>query len=113
MVPYCESLEFTESVMTAYFSGKLAPYKLEEYGTIVLGCTHYPFYKHILAKLLPQHTRIVDGSAGTVKRLKEILISHSMLSDAGSSDITFMCSNSDAAYIAKMKQALAYYQQQN
>jgi glutamate racemase len=113
LVPYCESLQFDERIMTDYFRTKLALYDWAEYGTIVLGCTHYPFYKTILARLLPSHIQIVDGSAGTVKRLNEILLKHSMLNDQGSTDITFKCSNDDTAYIAKMKQAYTFYRHNN
>jgi glutamate racemase len=72
----------------------------------VLGCTHYPFYKRILAELLPANTRIVDGSRGTVKRLRDMLVYGSLLNEYGQGDVNFLCTSHDESYINKMK--LAY-----
>jgi glutamate racemase len=110
LVQMCESLNFDEDFVQEYFRTELSPYHLEDYGTIVLGCTHYPFYKTILAKLVPDHLRIIDGSKGTVKRLHEQLIGRSLLSDSGHGDVKFMCSGKEEVYISKMKRALPLYE---
>jgi len=44
-----------------------------EVAAVVLGCTHYPFVKRELAKLLGEEIPIIDGSIGTVKYLKKRL----------------------------------------
>ncbi len=49
LVRYCENLQFDKEVMAQYFREKLADYNLDDYGIIVLGCTHYPFYKKCAA----------------------------------------------------------------
>lgn len=110
LVQYCEALNFDEAFLTNYFLTQLSPYVLEDYGTLVLGCTHYPFYKQLLTKLLPAHINIIDGSKGTVKRLHELLITHSIQSDSGHADVEWMCSRVDEAYISKMQAALRGYQ---
>jgi glutamate racemase len=46
---------------------------LGDYGTVVLGCTHFPFYKDSFRKLLPEGVDIIDGSCGTVRNLRRIL----------------------------------------
>ncbi|WP_145328871.1 glutamate racemase [Paenibacillus xylanexedens] len=73
LVEWCEQLEFDPVKITAYFRSKLAGLDLEQYGTVVMGCTHYPFYTAMLRKVLPDHIRIVDGSAGTVSHLSQRL----------------------------------------
>lgn len=111
LVPYCEALQFDEAVLADYFRRQFEPYDLNEYGTLVLGCTHYPFYRQLLAKLVPPHISIIDGSRGTVRRLRELLSAHSLLNDTGSGDagVQWMCSGRDGEYIRKMQQALELY----
>ncbi|QHW30628.1 glutamate racemase [Paenibacillus rhizovicinus] len=111
LVEYCERLQFDEEIMKGYFLGKLADYDLDHYGIIVLGCTHYPYYTNILRDLLPPHIGIVNGNAGTVKRLAAQLNRFGIGEGGGSGDVRFMCSGDDSAYTAKMEIALAYIQE--
>lgn len=113
LVVYCESLEFDQKIMSDYFNDKFAGYDLDEYGTLVLGCTHFPFYKHILRKILPSHIEIIDGSAGTVRRLAHILHESGKAGIHGNANIRFLCSSQNAEYIEKMKKAYDLYNQIN
>ena len=49
--------------------------------SIVLGCTHYPFIKNELVKIVGEKTIIIDGSIGTVNQLKRQLISNNLLNE--------------------------------
>ncbi|MNW43191.1 Glutamate racemase 2 [compost metagenome] len=106
LVEFCEALNFDNNVINDYFLKKLENYDLNEYGTVVLGCTHYPFYKRFLMKLLPKHIQIVDGSKGTIKRLTQILNANSICNLSGKHDVKFLCSNHSEEYLKKMKTAL-------
>ncbi|GGG14401.1 glutamate racemase [Paenibacillus abyssi] len=108
LVVYCEALQFDKQIMGAYFRDKLSRYDLNDYGIVVLGCTHYPFYKDILREILPPHIQIVDGNAGTVRRLSALLNRYGIPEGGGSAKVRFMCSGGDPAYIDKMQTALAY-----
>jgi glutamate racemase len=105
LVHYCEALQFDPAVMTDYFHSKLAGYDLEQYGIIVLGCTHYPFYKDILRAMLPPHIEIVDGNVGTVKRLSALVSRYGLT--GGNGRVRFMCTGNEPAYMDKMQTALA------
>ncbi|MWC29717.1 glutamate racemase [Paenibacillus sp. MMS18-CY102] len=107
LVRYCESLQFDPQVMEEYFRTQLAPYNLDEYGIFVLGCTHYPFYTNILRAMLPPHIQIVDGNAGTVRRLSALL-NRFGIEGRGHGHVEFMCTGNEPAYIDKMQTALAY-----
>lgn len=113
LVEFCESLNFDHNVIADYFNRKLAGMDLSLYGTVVLGCTHYPFYKNILRNLLPAHIRIVDGSVGTIHRLSQILSDMDMLNSDGGSHPKFLCSSNDHHYIHKMEKALEIYRTMN
>jgi glutamate racemase len=106
LVDYCEALQFDPNLMGEYFREKLAPYDLNEYGIVVLGCTHYPFYTAILRDILPPHIGIVDGSVGTVKRLTAMLHRYGIAGGRGSGEVRFMCTSDDTAYLDKMRTAL-------
>jgi len=108
LVRYCEALQFEGEEIERYFREKLAGRRLEEYGTIVLGCTHFPFYRGTLRKLLPPHIRIIDGSEGTVRRLLEV----AGVPDANKQgSLRFLSSDGDEKYVLKLKTALGLYQE--
>lgn len=110
LVEFCEDLNLDSEMIMDYFERKLSQYDLSTYGTIVLGCTHYPFYKDILKKQIPKHIHIIDGSKGTVNRLKEVLNNNNELNTQGQTKTTFMCSSNDLDYVQKMEKALEIFQ---
>ncbi|MGG4345799.1 glutamate racemase [Paenibacillus lautus] len=111
LVEHCEALNFDQKVMNAYFTKQFESFDMNEYGTIVLGCTHYPFYKRILSDLLPDHIRIIDGSKGTVNRLIQVLSDKDLLSSSGSQDVKLLNSSQSMEYTEKMKKALSIYRE--
>lgn len=62
-----------------YLEDRFSIFDKEYISSIVLGCTHYPFIKGTLKKVLNNDIPIIDGSEGTAKQLKMQLISHSLL----------------------------------
>lgn len=73
LVEFAENYEFREKIVLPYLETQLHNFDMENYETIVLGCTHFPFYKDIFKKLLPASISIIDGNLGTVLNLKKIL----------------------------------------
>ncbi|MBB3114602.1 glutamate racemase [Paenibacillus phyllosphaerae] len=110
LVQFCEELCFDQATIRAYFEEKLSAFDLRAYGTLVLGCTHFPFYRELLREFLPGHIQLVDGSKGTVNRLVEVLAAERLLESGGQGEVRYQCSSGDEAYIARMKRALAIYQ---
>lgn len=52
-----------------YFGG----YDLPSIDSVVLGCTHFVFYRDYFRELLPSTTAIIDGNRGTVRHLGMVL----------------------------------------
>ncbi len=73
LVELVESGVVEGTIVNSYLKNKLKPYLDEPISSIVLGCTHYPFIRNELEKILSTDTAIIDGSAGTVKQLKRQL----------------------------------------
>lgn len=73
LVQFAEKQDFTSKDVEDYIKKQLKDYNLKEYSELVLGCTHFPFFKYILSKVLPKGIQIIDGSVGVANRLKSVL----------------------------------------
>lgn len=73
LVEYAESFNFDKKVLSAYFEEKFKAYDLTKYNSLVLGCTHFVYFKEILKEILPEHMSIYDGNEGTIRHIKELL----------------------------------------
>ena len=62
-----------------YFDG----YDLPSIDSVVLGCTHFVFYRDYFRELLPSTTAIIDGNRGTVRHLGMVLESLGKLAPEG------------------------------
>ena len=69
LVEFAQDLEFDSPAVRAYLRGELAKFELERLGSLVLGCTHFNYFKDVLREILPSHVRIIDGIDGTLNRL--------------------------------------------
>ena len=79
LVRFAENEDFSSTEVENYIRNQLKEYNLEEYSELVLGCTHFPFFKDILLKIFPKGTQIIDGSTGVANRLKDVLSEKELL----------------------------------
>lgn len=73
LVSFAERLEFRSPAVRTYLEKELAPYDLEAYSSLVLGCTHFNYFKETLREIFPAHVSLLDGNAGTVREVKRQL----------------------------------------
>lgn len=73
LVMFAERFEFKADKIIPYLIRKLASLDLSQYGAVVLGCTHFLFFKKFMEKVLPPDIQIIDGNLGTVNNLKNKL----------------------------------------
>lgn len=73
LVQYAEQFEFNEEKIVPYLRKELAQLNLERYSTVVLGCTHFPYFEDSLRKVFPPGVKFVSGSRGTARHLKQLL----------------------------------------
>ena len=69
LVEFAERQEFKLSAVEEYLRGELGSYDLGKFSSLVLGCTHFNYFKDTLREILPPHMKILDGNAGTVNEL--------------------------------------------
>lgn len=69
LVDFAERQEFNSEAVTNYLREKFAPYNFNEYSSLILGCTHFNYFKDTMRQLLPENVHFVDGNEGTLKEL--------------------------------------------
>ena len=70
LVRFAEAGVFEGEEVSKYLSDCFSGYELEKYSSIVLGCTHFNYFKEAIGKVCSGHElRFVDGIEGTVKWL--------------------------------------------
>lgn len=69
LVTFAEKFDFNSTNVQFYLQTKLAHVKFEEYETIVLGCTHFLYYKRQIQEITGNKIEIIDGNKGTINNL--------------------------------------------
>ena len=62
--------------------------------TIILGCTHYPFLKPLLAQMLPSSIILIDTGAAVARQLQRLLADRDLLAVGHAADTQFWTSGS-------------------
>lgn len=81
LMDFVERGELSSQELTTYLYEKLEPYLKDGIDAIVLGCTHYPFVKPVIRKIVGDKTNILDGSLGTANELKRQLLKKNLLTN--------------------------------
>lgn len=79
LVEFIENGKLEGEEIETYLRDKLDIYINDKISSIVLGCTHYPFIKNSLYKILGNDVLIIDGGLGTAKELKRRLENKDLL----------------------------------
>lgn len=108
LVTLAEQLVFEGQRVEECLQAKLAEFDLGKYGTVVLGCTHFPLFKDTFAKLLPDGVDIIDGARGTVRHLKQTLEAKRLLG-SGSGQLEFFSSGDTESDRKRFEKAFSYY----
>ena len=69
LVDFAERQDFNSNAVTDYLREQFKPYDLTKFSSLVLGCTHFNYFKDTMRELLPNNISFVDGNEGTLKEL--------------------------------------------
>ena len=69
LVDFAERQEFNSAAVENYLREEFGGYDFKNFSSIVLGCTHFNYFKDTMRKILPAHVKILDGNEGTVNHL--------------------------------------------
>ncbi|MCI5628348.1 MAG: glutamate racemase, partial [Clostridium sp.] len=68
--------------------------------SVVLGCTHFVFYRDYMEKILDHNIKIIDGNKGTTNHLKDVLRERNELRDENEEgSVTIYNSSEDKRFI--------------
>ncbi len=89
LVEFVEKGDFGSPELMDYLMNSLAPYFTEtgRVGAVVLGCTHFPFLRSAISRVLPADVPIYDGGAGTARQTKRCLEREDRLRTVGAGHI--------------------------
>jgi len=73
LVRFAEERVFDSKRLDRYLQKKFEKIEWNKYKAVVLGCTHFLFYKEHLNSLIPKHIEIIDGNQGTINRMLQLL----------------------------------------
>lgn len=79
LVMFAEKMVFDTFFIKDYILEKFSSLDLSQYESIVLGCTHFIFYKNIMKEFIPEEIQLIDGNTGTIKQLIRVLKQNNLL----------------------------------
>lgn len=82
LVEFIESGKLDGKEVEEYLFEKVNTYNDGKIASIVLGCTHYPFIKDTLVKIIGKDITIIDGGLGTAKELRRRLSEKNLLTES-------------------------------
>ncbi len=107
LVEFIERGELESQELEAFLQELFAPF--ENVDAVVLGCTHYPFVKKMIRKVLGEQVQLFDGGEGTARETKRKLEEFGFLrvsQEAGK--VTILNSAQDDA-ILELSEKLLHY----
>jgi glutamate racemase len=69
---------------------------------LVLGCTHYPFLRSVIARVVGDGVEIIDSSEAVARRVANLLDENGIRAEAGRAEYPFL-TFADEAYAAKLR----------
>src|SRR5471032_2333324 len=73
LVELIESGDLHSAALSTLLQGYVEPLLAAGADTIILGCTHYPFLKPLLKRMLPEHISLIDTGAAVARQLQRLL----------------------------------------
>lgn len=72
LVTYAENEIFDSKEVEAYIREQLRNTDLASLGSIVLGCTHFNYFKPLFRQITGEEIRLIDGHDGTICHLADV-----------------------------------------
>lgn len=100
-------LDEHDTVMNA-LHGYFGAYDLQTIDAVVLGCTHFVFYRDYFRELLPDGAAIIDGNEGTVRHLHVVLESLGKLAPEDAQGSVELANSDGSERIAELASTLLH-----
>ena len=107
LVQFIESGNLDSPEEIAYLEEILAPYAGNKVDAVVLGCTHFPFARKCIQKILGENVQVFEGSKGAASYCKTCLEERNLLNEEGREGVISF-ENSDENKIEASKRMFYY-----
>ncbi len=105
LVELAEQGRFDDGQAEAYLRDLTKEMDLQQYCTVVLGCTHFNYFKDSFRNILGSDVTLLDGSSGTVNNLQRVLAERNLL-EHNSGDVRYYTSGREAEALRPKYDAL-------
>ena len=89
LVEFVEKGELDSPELTHYLRKKVEPYLSSNFDIVTLGCTHYPFIKSSLQKIVGSRVTILDSGGAVARHVNRVLKTNELLADENQPRYTF------------------------
>lgn len=94
LVELIETGDLASPALRDLLRGYVEPLLAAGCDTLILGCTHYPFLKPLLAQMIPAEVALIDTGAAVARQLKRLLAERHLLADGPARSAQFWTSAS-------------------
>ncbi|MDD1014412.1 glutamate racemase [Pseudomonas rubra] len=94
LVECIEAGDLSSPVVRELLQGYVKPLLDAGCDTLILGCTHYPFLKPLLAQMIPESVAIIDTGAAVARQLQRLLGERQLLAARPARETQFWTSAS-------------------
>ena len=110
LMEYVEQGLLRGAEVEGYLLDKLEPYLKVPIDAVVLGCTHYPFLRGAIRRIVGRRPEIIDGSIGIARQLERRLEEQGLLNPGDVSGKVEFQNSLDEPEILGLMQALFHYE---
>ncbi|MFB4393620.1 MULTISPECIES: glutamate racemase [unclassified Pseudomonas] len=97
LVELIETGDLASPVLRQLLLGYVQPLLDAGCDTLILGCTHYPFLRPLLAEMVPQDVAIIDTGAAVARQLERLLAARGLLAQGPAREAAFWSSANPAS----------------
>ena len=108
LMEFVERGELTSDALEQYLSELFSPYK--KIDAVVLGCTHYPFVKEMIRKVIGKNVMLFDGGEGTARETKRQLEVRGMLNTSDEKGTVVFENSANRQELLDLSQNLLNYE---
>ena len=110
LMEYVEQVILRGAEVEGYLLDKLEPYLKVPIDAVVLGCTHYPFLRGAIRRIVGRRPEIIDGSIGIARQLERRLEEQGLLNPGDVSGKVEFQNSLDEPEMLGLMQALFHYE---
>lgn len=106
LVEFVERGELESAELEAFLRKLFAEYQMQPVDCVVLGCTHYPFVKGMIRRVLGEQVQLFDGGAGTARETHRRLEECGLLNPSGQRGYVTLQSSLASEEVRRLEQLL-------